>query len=136
MGDMDGGGGEMDMDMDMGGGGPGDMGLGGMGSGGGAGFPGGGADDSEFPLDMSVEIYGIIYIYNPPDAGKLGDEQVTEDTVIDVVDGTMGDQPNENATPVTTPAPADSTTPAPADNTTPPVAGGDSGTATTTPAAS
>ncbi|MDA8967966.1 hypothetical protein N9F76_01595, partial [bacterium] len=85
MGDMDGGGGEMDMDMDMGGGGPGDMGPGGMGSGGGAGFPGGGADDSEFPLDMSVEIYGIIYIYNPPDAGKLADEQVTEDTIIDGV---------------------------------------------------
>ena len=24
------------------------------------------------PLDMSVEIYGIIYIYNPPDRVKLG----------------------------------------------------------------
>jgi len=93
---------------------------------------------------MSVEVYGIIYIYNPPDPAKLGVEQVTEDTVIDVVEGTMGNQPNDNATPPadsTTP-PADSTTPPadnttpPADSTTPPVAGGGSGTATTTSAAS
>ena len=158
------------MDMGMGGG-PGGMGggPGGMGGGpggmGGGGAMGGAADDSEFPLDMSVEVYGIIYIYNPPDPAKLGVEQVTEDTVIDVVEGTMGNQPNDNATPpadsttppadsttppadnttppadsTTPPAdsttpPADSTTP-PADSTTPPVAGGGSGTATTTSAAS
>ena len=125
-GGMDGGEGDMDMDMGMGGdmgggpGGMGGMGPGGMGS-------GGGADDSEFPLDMSVEIYGIIYIYNPPDPIKLGVEQVDEDTVIDVVDGTMGNQPNENAT---TPAAGGTTTPA-AGGTTTPAAGG-----TTTPAAS
>ena len=160
MGGMEGGmeGGEGDMDMDMGmGGGPGGMGggPGGMGGGpggmGGGGAMGGAADDSEFPLDMSVEVYGIIYIYNPPDPAKLGVEQVTEDTVIDVVEGTMGNQPNDNATPpadsTTPPAdsttpPADSTTPPadnttpPADSTTPPVAGGGSGTATTTSAAS
>ena len=168
-GGMDGGEGGMDMDMGMGmggdmGGGPG--GMGGMGSGGGAGFPGGGADDSEFPLDMSVEIFGIIYIYNPPDPGKLGVEQVTEDTVIDVVDGTMGNQPNENAAPAATPTasgnttppaggtappaggitpPADNTTPPAGDTTTPPAGGGTppvagdgsgTGTVAATPAAS
>ena len=152
MGGMEGGmdGGEGEMDMDMGGmGGMGGMGSpGGMGAGGGGGFPGGGADDSEFPLDMSVEIYGIIYIYNPPDPAKLGVEQVTEDTVIDVVEGTMGNQPNDNAAPPTTPAAGDTTpdagetTPDAGDTTpdagsgTPPVAGGSSGTGTSVPAAS
>lgn len=136
-GGMDGGEGGMDMDMGMGmggdmGGGPG--GMGGMGSGGGAGFPGGGADDSEFPLDMSVEIFGIIYIYNPPDPGKLGVEQVTEDTVIDVVDGTMGNQPNENAAPAATPTASGNTTP-PAGGTTPPAGGITPPADTTTPPA-
>ena len=157
MGGMEGGMDDGEGEMDMGGmGGMGDMGgMGGMGYGGGGGFPGGGADDSEFPLDMSVEIYGIIYIYNPPDPAKLGVEQVTEDTVIDVVEGTMGNQPNDNAAPSTTPAAGD-TTPAAGDTTpdagdttpdagdttpdagsgTPPVAGGSSGTGTPVPAAS
>ena len=127
-GGMDGGEGDMDMGMGMGGdmgggpGGMGGMGRGGMDAGGGGGFPGGGADESEFPLDMSVEIYGIIYIYNPPDPGKLGVEQVNEDTVIDVVDGTMGNQPNENAAPGVTPTPEENTTP-PAGGTTPPAGG-------------
>ena len=74
------------------------------------------ADDSEFPLDMAVEIYGIIYIYNPPDAEKLGVEEVTQDTVIDVVDGTMGDQPNDNAAAT---LPAGATTPPAGGNKTP-----------------
>ena len=117
----------MDMDMGMGmGGGPGGMGGPGGTGGPGGGYESGDADDSEFPLDMAVEIYGIIYIYNPPDAEKLGVEEVTQDTVIDVVDGTMGDQPNDNAAatpPVggTTP-PAGGTTP-PAGGTTPPAGG-------------
>ena len=150
MGGMEGGMDDGEGEMDMGGmGGMGDMGdMGGMGYGGGGGFPGGGADDSEFPLDMSVEIYGIIYIYNPPDPAKLGVEQVTEDTVIDVVEGTMGNQPNENAAPPITPAAGDTTpdagdtTPDAGDTTpdagsgTPPVAGGSSGTGTPVPAAS
>ena len=117
-GGMEGGDEDMDMGgmgMGMEGGSGGGMGgPGGMGSPGGGGFPGGAADESEFPLDMSVEIYGIIYIYNPPDPAKLGVEEVTEDTVIDVVEGTMGNQPSDAAIP-----PADSTTP-PADSTTPP----------------
>ena len=51
----------------------------GMTMGGGGSTPG----NEQFPLDLDVEIYGIIYIYNPPLAEKLGVEQVTEDTVID-----------------------------------------------------
>lgn len=36
-----------------------------------------------FPLDMVVEVYGIIYIYNPPQADSLGIEKVDENTVIE-----------------------------------------------------
>ena len=42
-----------------------------------------GGQEEEFPLDMQVEIYGLIYIYNPPNVAALGIEKVTEDTVID-----------------------------------------------------
>ena len=96
----------------------GTSGMGGMGGGMDGGAPSGGAaTDSEFPLDMSVEVYGIIYIYNPPDPEKLGVEQVTENTVIDVVPGTMGEQ-EVDSTPVVTPPPAGGTTPPPAGGTT------------------
>lgn len=37
----------------------------------------------KFPMDMSVEVYGIIYLFNPPTAERLGIEQVTDETVID-----------------------------------------------------
>lgn len=40
----------------------------------------------EFPLDMNVEVYGLIYIYNPPDPAKLGLELVTKETVGELVD--------------------------------------------------
>ena len=72
----------------------------GMGGEGGYGDPGGGfgsqaggrqGKSEEFPLDVDVEVYGLIYIYNPPDPEKLGLEQVTEDTVIDGSTAT-GDQ--------------------------------------------
>ncbi len=60
----------------------GGMMSGGMGSGGmgypGMGGPSGGAAsalNTESPYDASVEIYGIIYIYNPVDPAKLGIEQ-------------------------------------------------------------
>jgi hypothetical protein len=49
---------------------------------------------------MSVEIYGIIYIYNPPDPEKLGVMQVTEDTIIDGATETLGGES-------VAPAPAD-----------------------------
>ena len=66
----------MDMgmdDMDMG------MGMGGMGGGMGA-MQQGPAD--EFPLDMQVEIYGLIHLYNPPDEDALGVKQVNQDTPV------------------------------------------------------
>lgn len=56
-----------------------DMYGGGMMGGGGGTRPTAGA----FPLDMTVEVYGIIYIYNPPNSEALGIEQVDESTVID-----------------------------------------------------
>jgi len=43
----------------------------------------GNAAGEQFPFDLTVEVYGIIYIYNPPQADALGIEQVTEDTVVD-----------------------------------------------------
>ena len=128
MGGMDGEGmegeGEMDMggDTGMGGGGPG---MGGGPGGMEGGSSGGAADDSDFPLDMSVEVYGIIYIYNPPDPVKLGVEQVTENTVLDVNPGTIVEQKTDSTPLITTPPAGGGTTP--------PVATGGSGTGTTLP---
>ncbi len=140
---MMGGDSEMGMDMEMGMG----MGMGGgMGMGMGMGMGGGMASTEpvdETPLDMSVEIYGIIYIYNPPDPIKLGLEQVTEDTVLDGASETIGGEkvaptveataPVEDVLPTPQPAaPASPETPTPPpgapDTTTPPPAAPDSGT--------
>jgi hypothetical protein len=68
----------MEMEMDMG------MGMG-MEMGSGAGMPGAGGagSEEEFPMDLDVEIYGLIYFYNPPSEEALGIEKVTEDTSID-----------------------------------------------------
>ncbi|MEO9933277.1 hypothetical protein [Rhodopirellula bahusiensis] len=80
---MMGGGMGMGMDEGMGMGMDGGMGMGGMGMGG---MMGGGASQGpkeKFPLDVTVEVYGLIHIYNPPDEDKLGVEQVTEDTMLD-----------------------------------------------------
>lgn len=54
-----------------------DSGMG-LESGGGYGASGG----DQFPLDVTVEIYGLIHVYNPPQRDKLGDEKVTAETVI------------------------------------------------------
>ena len=86
-------GGGMDMGMDMG---MEDMGMEDMGMGGGMGMGGptlttGPAE--EFPLDVYVEIYGIIYIYNPPDPVKFGLDDVTADTVIAGATKTIGGAP-------------------------------------------
>ena len=87
--DMEGDGG---MEMEMGGMG----GMGGM-SGMGGGSAGIGKEEvEEFPLDMSVEIYGIINIYNPPDAKKLLVDKVTQDTVID---GALGSDAGQAVVP-------------------------------------
>jgi hypothetical protein len=43
----------------------------------------------EYPFDVSVELYGMIYVYNPPDPNKLPVEQVTKETV----DEALGETP-------------------------------------------
>lgn len=71
-------------DMGMGMGDSMDMGMGmggmGMGTGGMGGAPTQVAPVSEFPFDMTCEIYGLIYIYNPPEREKLGLEEIDADT--------------------------------------------------------
>lgn len=79
---------------DAGGGYGGEMdgGYGGYGSGMGDGAYGAGSAAAtlepakEFPLDMNVEVYGLIYIYNPPDPAKLGLELVTKENLGELVD--------------------------------------------------
>ncbi|MEC8475218.1 MAG: hypothetical protein VXZ38_11235 [Planctomycetota bacterium] len=110
MGGEDSMGGDMGMGMggDMGMGMGGDMGMG-MGMGGGMTGAGGGSTgpEEEFPLDMTVEVYGIIYIYNPNDEEKLGIELVDESTVID---GSVGSTTNPTDTAPATSAPANTDT--------------------------
>jgi hypothetical protein len=89
-------------------------GMTGMGEGSGGGYgamPTTGQADA-FPLDMVVEVYGIIYIYNPPQADSLGIEKVDENTVIEgtaLGEGRVDDagtaEPGPAVTPETTPAP-------------------------------
>ena len=75
--------------------------------GGGSMMPGGGSGGSgarggqKYPFDMRAEVYGLIYIYNPPDPEKLGVEQVTEDTVIDgsAVPSEQADEPEPQQPP-------------------------------------
>jgi hypothetical protein len=130
------------MEMDMGGMGMGMGGMGGMGMGmGGMGAAGSVEPVDETPLDMSVEIYGIIHIYNPPDPVKLGVEQVTEDTVLDGATETIGGEKVATQPPAAavegelpTPLPAATGTP-PAATGTPPAATGTPPAATGTPPA-
>jgi len=87
-----------------------------------------------FPLDVSVVVYGLIHIYNPPQKEKLGVEQVTAETVVD--GESMGGQ-TEPAVPSTTSSrvvdPAGATAPNPAGNPTSPAT--DDSTATAPAAA-
>ncbi|WP_182865879.1 hypothetical protein [Stieleria mannarensis] len=100
-----GGGGGYDMmgmeDEMMGGMGMGDMG--GMGGGMTSGAP------DEFPMDMEVEIYGLIYFYNPPSEESLGIEKVKDDVSIDesaeVIDALPG--PSEPTPPTAEPPTAE-----------------------------
>ncbi|MCO8121554.1 hypothetical protein NHH03_07390 [Stieleria sp. TO1_6] len=92
-------------------------GMGGMGSMG-PGMGGGGrsaTSDEPYPLDMDVEIYGLIYFYNPPSEESLGIEKVTTDVSIDqsaeVIDALPGPAVPADTTPAVTP-PANTTGPA------------------------
>jgi hypothetical protein len=65
-----------------------DMGMGmesGMGMGLGMGAAVAKEPPEEFPLDMAVELYGLIYMYNPQDPVKLGVEEIDQDSVIEGV---------------------------------------------------
>ncbi|MGB7329208.1 MAG: hypothetical protein WBD31_30280 [Rubripirellula sp.] len=89
-----GGGGMEEMGMGMDSGMGMEMGMdSGMGMGMGMGGMGGGAPTApvaEFPLDMTVEIYGLIFIYNPPDPAKLALDQVNKDNVDELIDAATG----------------------------------------------
>ena len=127
-GDMGYGSGDMGYGEDYGMGGEGDYGdPGGYGGSGAGGQTGGRQGKSEeFPLDVDVEVYGLIYIYNPPDPEKLGLEQVTEDTVIDG-STTTGDQapvaPEEPTEPAEPALPDEPTADPPVETPGPPAAG-------------
>jgi len=94
MGGGGGGGGGMGM---MGGGGEGGGGEGGGGTGGMEGMMGGGGGMAgmaglqqaidEFPYHEEVELYAIVYIFNPPDTSKLGKPKV--DAVQGAADGNV-----------------------------------------------
>jgi hypothetical protein len=87
----------MDMDMEMDMGMESGMGMGGMGMGMAAAPPK--KPPEPFPLDMAVELYGLIYMYNPPDPVKLGVEEVDKDTVIDGVTESKKGEPVAAAPP-------------------------------------
>lgn len=79
------------------------------GGGGLSGFGGGSSSSSaakseveEYPFDVSVELYGMIYVYNPPDLNKLPVEQVTKETV----DEALGETPSAEEPPAEASAPA------------------------------
>ncbi|MEM6472655.1 MAG: hypothetical protein AAF802_24050 [Planctomycetota bacterium] len=91
-------------------GGMGDM-MGGMGDMMGGGMTGSvGAKDDEFPMDMEVEIYGLIYFYNPPSEESLGLEKVVDDVSIDdtveTLPGPSDTAPSDPPTDTTTMPPA------------------------------
>ncbi len=73
--------------------------------------------NDQFPLDVTVEVYGLIHIYNPPQEDKLGVEQITAATVID--GQTMDGKPVAAAAAGPDVAAPDATLPAP-EVTTPP----------------
>lgn len=99
----------MEEEMDM-------AGMGGMGGMGGISGGAGGArmaqqkPEEEFPLDMDVEVYGLIHFYNPPNEEALGIEKVTDEVEIDSSVGDTGELPAPNAT---TPPAADPNATAP-----------------------
>ncbi len=75
--------------------GAGGGGLGGLG-GGGSGRTSANSSSSEsdpYPFDVNVEVYGMIYIYNTPDPKKFPVEQITEETVDEVLSEALGEAP-------------------------------------------
>ncbi len=97
-------------------------------------YGGGASTVAEATNDLPVDIYGVVYVYNPPDLKKLFIEKVDTSTKIEgdataPGDQPAGEQPTNPAAPTTPPAdtpPAGTETPPaatpPADGTTPPAA--------------
>jgi hypothetical protein len=101
---------DMGMGMDMGMGGMSGMGMGGMAMG----AAPTAVPQDEYPFDMNVEVYGLIYVYNPPQKDKLGVKDVTADTVINGETLTEGsDTENAAVVPQVVPAPTEGALPAP-----------------------
>ena len=85
--------------------------MGGMGDMGGM---GGGtivSNDEEFPMDMDIEVYGLIYFWNPPNEESLGIDKVTDDVSIDESAEVIDDLPGPAATAPSTTAPNTTATP-------------------------
>jgi hypothetical protein len=82
------------------------MGMGGKGGGGMMGMGAGGRTRAKPAWEMPIEVYGVIYLYNPVDIKKLGLDKVTENTV---VSDTVTPVPETPA--AATPAPATPTQP-------------------------
>lgn len=73
----------------------------------GSGMPGGGpAGSDRSPYDLPVEIYGMVYIYNPVNVAKLGIEQASAETA----PGTTNEAAPTVPQPGEAPAPAATTT--------------------------
>ncbi len=122
------------MSMGPGGGGM-SMGPGGMSMGPGGGYPGmpsgggypgmraQGAAASDSPYDATVEIYGLIYIYNPVDLAKLGLEDETATAAGDAATAANGEDNADNGLTSDTGAAAGSTDEPPATTPAQPVSG-------------
>lgn len=67
----------------------------------------GSSDADEFPFDVNVKLYGMIYIYNTPDPNKLPVEQITKETV----DEALGETPVTETPETETPAAVDESLP-------------------------
>ena len=67
------------------------------------------SDAGDFPFDVNVELYGMVYLYNTPDPNKLPVEQVTKETQ----EEDLGQSP---ASEPAAPGPAASDAPLPQDN--------------------
>ena len=49
-------------------------------------------NESMFTYDLTVEVYGIVYIYNPPDPAILGAEDAQDDAAADDADVAADDE--------------------------------------------
>jgi hypothetical protein len=59
----------------------------------------------EYPFDVKVEVFGIIYLYNPPDLNKLPVEQVTKENVEEALGETpAAEAPAAETSPAESPA--------------------------------